>query len=54
VTFFFFVETNANQVEDSLELETAVIEAMMSNRLQAKIDQVRPIFKETCDRMVGK
>lgn len=31
------------QVEDSLELETAVIEAMMSNRLQAKIDQEREV-----------
>lgn len=31
------------QLEDSFELETAVIEAMMSNRLQAKIDQEREV-----------
>jgi len=31
------------QLEDSFELETAVIEAVMSNRLQAKIDQDREI-----------
>jgi hypothetical protein len=31
------------QVEDSFELESAVIEAVMSNRLQAKIDQEKEV-----------
>jgi len=31
------------QLEDSFELESAVIEAVMSNRLQAKIDQDKEV-----------